>query len=542
MFKSFFNHLSWRSPAVINALLALWFTCITNIAFFEKIWQLTPHHGFKSVLFLVVTFILLWAYLNFFLQLITWSKLARPIQTVLLFFAASGTYAINSFQVVIDTSQIQNLMETDRQEMLDLFLNVNVLIYIVLLVILPSFFLWRTPVLVQSLGKQIKQKLAFIGVSLTVVICILGIFYVDYAAMFRENRSLRYLVNPINSVNAFHNYWHTHQPLNEKSLITYGTDAQYTAKPQQKPILLVFVLGETARAQSFSLNGYQRPTNPLLSKQAIINFSQVSSCGTATAVSLPCIFSGFDRKDYDENTAHHREGLLDIAQRAGYKVTWIENNSGCKGVCDRVEQFPLLEDKKAQWCKDGECVDDLLLDTFRVFLAQAEPTHRAIFLHQEGSHGPAYYRRYPQSFEQFKPVCNTNAIQGCSTQAVVNTYDNTILYTDYILSSIIDELKSYQDRYQIVFWYVSDHGESTGEHGLYLHGTPYFLAPNQQTHVPMLTWLSTDFRQNQPTKNQCLQRQQHQAVSHDNIFHTMLGLMSIKTAVYQQDLDMSWCR
>ncbi|HNJ87759.1 MAG TPA: DUF1705 domain-containing protein, partial [Agitococcus sp.] len=225
MFKSFFNHLSWRSPAVINALLALWFTCITNIAFFEKIWQLTPHHGFKSVLFLVVTFILLWAYLNFFLQLITWSKLARPIQTLLLFFAASGTYSINNFKVLIDTSQVQNLMETDTQEMLDLFLNVNVLIYIVLLVILPSFFLWRTPVLVQSLGKQIKQKLAFIGVSLTVVICILGIFFVDYAAMFRENRSLRYLVNPINSVNAFYNYWHTHQPLNEKSLITYGTDA-----------------------------------------------------------------------------------------------------------------------------------------------------------------------------------------------------------------------------------------------------------------------------------------------------------------------------
>uniref|UniRef100_UPI00260E0C94 phosphoethanolamine transferase n=1 Tax=uncultured Agitococcus sp. TaxID=1506599 RepID=UPI00260E0C94 len=457
-------------------------------------------------------------------------------------FAASGTYSINSFKVVIDTSQVQNLMETDSQEMLDLFLNINVLLYFILLVVLPCYFLWYKPLLHQTFVSYLKQKLAFIGLSLILVISILGIFYVDYAAMFRENRSLRYLVNPVNSVNAFSNYFTQHSSLDKIALSTYGIDATYNKNPTQKPILLVFVLGETARAQSFSLNGYQQLTNPLLAKQQIINFSQVSSCGTATAVSLPCIFSGFTRKDYDENTAHHREGLLDIAQRAGYKVTWIENNSGCKGVCDRVEQFPLLEDKKAQWCKDGECVDDLLLDTFRVFLAQAEPTHRAIFLHQEGSHGPAYYRRYPQSFEQFKPVCNTNAIQGCSTQAVVNTYDNTILYTDYILSSIIDELKSYQDRYQIVFWYVSDHGESTGEHGLYLHGTPYFLAPNQQTHVPMLSWLSADFRQNQPAKNQCLQRQQHQAVSHDNIFHTMLGLMSIKTAVYQQDLDMSRCR
>ncbi len=536
-----FKNLYSRNLASSNAVLALWFTSFANISFFQQIWHLTPHHTLKSIGFLLATFVLMWAYLNFFLQLCTWSKLARPLQTVLLFFAAVGAYAIDSFGVVIDVNQIQNLMETDSQEIIDL-LNTNLFLYLTVLFGLPCYALWSKPFINQSLKQVLKQKSLLIMTSLVLVVSVAGLFFVDYAAMFRENRSLRYLVNPINSVNAFHNYWHTHQPLNEKSLITYGTDAQYTAKPQQKPILLVFVLGETARAQSFSLNGYQRPTNPLLSKQAIINFNQVSSCGTATAVSLPCIFSGFDRKDYDENTAHHREGLLDIAQRAGYKVTWIENNSGCKGVCDRVEQFPLLEDKKAQWCKDGECVDDLLLDTFRVFLAQAEPTHRAIFLHQEGSHGPAYYRRYPQSFEQFKPVCNTNAIQGCSTQAVVNTYDNTILYTDYILSSIIDELKSYQNRYQIVFWYVSDHGESTGEHGLYLHGTPYFLAPSQQTHVPMLSWLSADFRQNQPAKNQCLQRQQHQAVSHDNIFHTMLGLMSIKTAVYQQDLDMSRCR
>jgi len=538
MLKSF----SMRHPAVINALLALWFTAVTNIAFFQQIWQITPHHGAKSVVFLMVSFVLLWAYLNFFLQLITWSKLARPLQTLLLFFAASGTYAINSFKVVIDTSQIQNLMETDRQEMLDLFLNINVLIYIVLLVILPSFFLWRTPVLAQSLAKQIKQKLAFVGISLTTIIAILAIFYVDYAAMFREHRNLRYLINPVNSVNAFYNYWHNHQPSETKTLVSYGTDARYIPNPQQKPILLVFVLGETARAQSFSLNGYERLTNPLLSKQQVINFSQVSSCGTATAVSLPCIFSGFTRKDYDENTAHHREGLLDIAKRAGYQVTWIENNSGCKGVCDRVEQYPLLEDKKALWCKDGECVDDLLLDTFKAYLAKAETSNRAIFLHQEGSHGPAYYRRYPAAFEKFTPACNTNAIQGCSTQAVVNTYDNTILYTDYILSSVIDELKKYQDRYQIVFWYVSDHGESTGEHGLYLHGSPYFLAPSQQTHVPMLSWLSADFSQNQRSKSQCLQRQQHQALSHDNVFHTILGLLNIKTTVYQQNLDMSWCQ
>lgn len=216
--------------------------------FFEKIWQLTPHHGFKSVLFLVVTFVLLWAYLNFFLQLITWSKLARPIQTLLLFFAASGTYSINNFKVVIDTSQVQNLMETDSQEMLDLFLNINVLLYFILLVVLPCYFLWYKPLVHQTFVSYLKQKLAFIGLSLILVISILGIFYVDYAAMFRENRSLRYLVNPVNSVNAFSNYFNKYVSLEKVALSTYGTDATYNKNPTQKPILLVFVLGETARA------------------------------------------------------------------------------------------------------------------------------------------------------------------------------------------------------------------------------------------------------------------------------------------------------
>ncbi|MCP5175925.1 MAG: DUF1705 domain-containing protein, partial [Moraxellaceae bacterium] len=283
MFKSVFQRLSLTQLASINGLLALWFASVTNMTFLQHIWQLTPHHTVKSVIFLITTFVLLCAYLNFFLQLITWGKLARPVQTVLLFFAASGTYAINSFGVVIDVNQIQNLMETDTQEMLDLFLNINVLLYLLLLFVFPCYFVWRKPLAHQSLLSHLKHKLAFMTVSLLVIISILGLFYVDYAAIFRENRSLRYLVNPVNSVNAFYNYWHTHQPLANKTLVAYGVDAKHTANPTQKPLLLVFVLGETARAQSFSLNGYSRLTNPLLSKQAIINFSQVSSCGTTTA-------------------------------------------------------------------------------------------------------------------------------------------------------------------------------------------------------------------------------------------------------------------
>jgi len=336
-------------------------------------------------------------------------------------------------------------------------------------------------------------------------------------------------------------YYRKKAPKKNLPLVKYGEDAHQVQQTQKDlPKLMVLVVGETARAESFSLNGYAKNTNPELSKQDILNFSQVSSCGTATAVSVPCMFSGMPRADYDEQLAGHREGLLDIAKRAGYQVTWIDNNSGCKGACDRVEQYQIPEDLKQKWCKDGECLDDILIDSLKLYLASIpkdDKRPRLVVLHQVGSHGPAYYKRAPEKYQPFKPTCDTNAIQGCSPAELINSYDNTIVYTDHVLSQMINILKEVSN-YQTGFWYLSDHGESTGEHGMYLHGSPYSIAPSQQTHIPMIMWFSDGWKQHNLAQVNCLNQQTKQKLSQDNLFPSLLSLLNVKTKVINPQLDM----
>jgi len=204
------------------------------------------------------------------------------------------------------------------------------------------------------MGKMLLQKLLSSIASLAIILGLLFVFYVDYAAIFREHRTIKGMISPQNVFASTYSYYHKKAPKKNLPLLLYGEDAHLSpaGSAEELPKFMVLVVGETARGESFSLNGYVRNTNPELSKQAnLINFSQVSSCGTATAVSVPCMFSGMPRKQYDERLASHREGLLDIAQRAGYKVTWISNNSGCKGTCDRVERYEIPEEIRFILCQ-----------------------------------------------------------------------------------------------------------------------------------------------------------------------------------------------
>ena len=533
------NHQLRNSSARLCGLIALWITLTCNLPFFEKISALNPD---TSALFIIATFVLLWAYLNLFLQLICWRVLTKPLLLIMLFVSTSTAYCIYTFGVGIDVGQVQNLMETDLNESTSLFTFGTVLFYAV--VFFPAvYWVWSAPRDTRQIWPKLRDKLLAILFSLIAIGAVAGLYYANYAATFRENRELRDYVTPHNFIAGLQKYYKQHQPMTVVPFETYGTDAKYTATlSNQKPKLLVFVLGETARAESFSLGGYARNTNPKLSQQDITYFDQVSSCGTATAASLPCIFSGMQRSNYDETVAKNREGLLDIVQRAGYKVTWIDNQSGCKGVCDRVSGTPLLEAVKPKWCTDRDyCLDGILVDTLQDFLQQQPLQDRVIVMHQIGSHGPSYYQRYPRDSAPFMPDCTTNAIQTCDKQALVNSYDNSIAYTDQVLSGLIDQLAQ-DDRYQSSLVYVSDHGESTGEKGLYLHGAPYMFAPSQQTHVPMLAWFSAAFAAAHADQVHCMQQQKHAQLSHDNIFHSILGLLDIQTTVKNSALDLSDCR
>ncbi|WP_032066267.1 phosphoethanolamine transferase, partial [Acinetobacter baumannii] len=523
-----------------NLLLSIWLGLFLNIGFFKKIHQLTPYNGIKSVLFLGATLVILIAAYNLIFQLINWKWTAKIFAILLIFIGGFSSYFVNTLGVIISPDQIQNMVQTDVSEFTDL-ISLRFVLWTVFFVILPIFLITQVKFKQEKASRLLLKKVFSLVASFAVVGVLLFTYYVDFAAIFREHRDLKGMISPQNSISSLMSYYHKKAPKKNLPLVIYGQDAHQVQQVQKNlPKLMILVVGETARAESFSLNGYAKNTNPELSKQDIFNFSQVSSCGTATAVSVPCMFSGMPRVDYDEQLASHREGLLDIAKRAGYQVTWIDNNSGCKGACDRVEQYQIPENLKKKWCKDGECYDDILIDSLKQYLAtiaKDDDRPRLIVLHQVGSHGPAYYKRAPEAYQPFKPTCDTNAIQGCSQTELLNSYDNTIVYTDHVLSQMINTLKEIS-KYQTGLWYLSDHGESTGEHGLYLHGSPYAIAPSQQTHVPMIMWFSESWKQHNLAQVNCLSQQTKQKLSQDNLFPSLLSLLDVTTQVINPQLDM----
>lgn len=542
--SSFFSQRPKKSISLsgFNMLLAIWLGLILNFAFYQKIHEFTPYTNLKAGLLLVATALIIIAFYNLVLQWLNWKWNAKILASVLIILGGFSAYFVNSLGVVITPDQIQNMLQTDAREVRDLW-SMRLFIWTLVFVIFPLCVIWMLKIQPASLGRQILQKGLSSVVSLGLILGLLFCFYVDYAAIFREHRDLKGMLSPQNSIASTLSYYKKKAPKANLPLITYGEDAHLLqqAQMQEHPKLMVLVVGETARAESFALNGYARNTNPELSKLAVINFSQVSSCGTATAVSVPCMFSGMSRETYDEQLASHREGLLDIAQRAGYQVTWIDNNSGCKGACDRVQKYQIPAQLKQKWCDAaGECFDEILVDSLKDYLAHLDknnPKPQLIVLHQMGSHGPAYFKRSKTPYQPFQPTCNSNAIQGCSTEELKNSYDNSIVYTDHVLAQIVETLKQ-QTQYQTGFWYLSDHGESTGEHGLYLHGAPYSMAPTQQTHVPMLMWFSDAWKQQNTQQVSCLKGQTEQARSQDHLFPSLLSLLDIKTQVTEAKNDM----
>jgi lipid A ethanolaminephosphotransferase len=330
-----------------------------------------------------------------------------------------------------------------------------------------------------------------------------------------------------------------------KPLQAIGEDAKLLPKPTSEATapLVVLILGETARAANFGLGGYARDTTPQLRQlQAqgdLVYFSDVKSCGTSTQASVPCMFSHLGKSAYESSNDRY-ESVLDVLQRAGMAVLWLDNQSGCKGVCDRVPNVATTALKVPEYCTSGECLDEVMLHELPKQLAALDPAKRAkgtvVVMHQMGSHGPAYYKRSPTAMKSFQPECSSHALQNCPPEHIVNAYDNSILYTDHFIAKTVKWLQT-QSR-PTALMYLSDHGESLGERGLYLHGMPYSLAPKEQTHVPMLVWLSKPLQKERQWGMNCLQAQSAKALSHDHLFHSLLGLAQVSTQLSKPELNL----
>lgn len=466
--------------------------------------------------------------------------LIKPFFIILIFFSASTSWFMDSYGTIIDVNMLQSAIDTTNAEAGHL--------------ITPAY-MWHmslfglVPALLVS-WVRIKHRpyLQKIKWNMIVIIPAIVFFFVaalshasTYLSLGREHRDWFATLNPIApivnvvklAIRTTSNHNLVVQPL--------GTDARIvSASPVGKPRVTIVIAGETARAESFSLGGYGPVTNPELAKQDITYFPQTSSCGTITEVSLPCMFSVYTRKEYTHRKGLETENLLDVLGHAGVKTEWWDNNTGDKGVADRTAYQPLYKSGNAKFCNDGECLDSILLDQLDSWLNNVK-SDSVLVIHQLGSHGPAYYLRYPEEFRRFTPDCRTSEFAKCSRQEIINAYDNSILYTDHIISTVIDKLKARETKLSPSMIYMSDHGESTGEYGLYLHGAPYFMAPTQQTHVPFVLWLGQTSKSEIDAK--CLAVEAMKPQSHDNLFHTVLGMMHVETTVRDKALDtLAPCR
>ncbi len=508
------------------ALVALY-----NYSFWAHFLQAEPITAVRSFMFGVSSFVVLVAVMTLFLSMVSFKFLQKPFLMALLLVSAFCTYFLCEYGIPFDGSTVQNVLESDLNESREYF-HGKVVIYALLLGLLPGWLIWKIRVSYPSFKKQLLWALLSGALSTTIIAANFGIFFQEYSSLFRNHRELRLLVNPLNYLYAVPSYLFKKTEV-PTVLIPIAEDATLPVSPNAKNVL-VMVVGETARADHFSLNGYDRDTNPLLAKQAVFNFSHVSACGTATAVSLPCMFSHFAREQFNVNEAKKYISVIDILKNVGVEVVWRDNNSGCKGICDRVTYEDVSHLTLPELCDAKECFDEVLLQNFEQLLNRPAQ-NLLIVLHQKGSHGPSYYQRTPAAYKKFLPECQTGQLQDCSQQEIINAYDNTLLYTDAVLSQLIDILKQHADLHSALL-YMSDHGESLGENNLYLHGMPYKMAPSAQTHIPMLMWLSP-LRQQDQTDADCFKQQLDQAYSHDNLFHSLLGFFHVRTHLYQQQLD-----
>ncbi|MFM5397132.1 phosphoethanolamine transferase [Aeromonas veronii] len=521
-----------------NLLLVLFFALVLNWPIFLHFYTVLSALTHVKAGFVISIPLVLIAALNAVFIPFTFRFVLKPFFTVLILTGSIVSYAMLKYGVIFDAGMIQNIVETNSGEA-GAYLNGSVALWFLLTGLLPVLVLWSLRIRYPARWYQgLALRAGALAISLLFIGGVASLYYQDYASVGRNNKSLAKEIVPANYVHGLYKYGRDvlfATPIPYQQL---GTDARVVARGS-KPTLMFLVVGETARSQNYSLNGYGKATNSFTAKeQGVVSFRNVRSCGTATAVSVPCMFSNLTRRGYDDQLASSRDGLLDVLQHAGVSVLWKENDGGCKGVCRNVPTIEILPKSYPALCQGESCYDEVLLEGLDQQIAGMKG-NKLVAFHLMGSHGPTYFRRYPASERVFMPDCPRSDIENCSNEELVNTYDNTIRYTDKVMGLLIDKLKSLESQYDVGLVYLSDHGESLGAMGLYLHGTPYKFAPDDQTRVPLLTWFSPQLQADRQLDMGCLAAEaSSQRFSHDNLFHSMLGIMDVQTSVYDNKLDL----
>lgn len=528
-------------PEAVTLVASIFLLAAFNLPLFRHLASLVEQTGgwlIPGIFLAIVLFIF-----NLILNLLATRWTLKPLLITLLLLSAGATYFMQEYGILIDVGMLRNVIETDVGEVKGL-LSLEFFGYLIILGVIPSVLLWRLPIRYRDLPRAALSKF-IVTVSSVAVIGLLAISnYQGISSLLRNHHELRLMIVPSNVIGAAMAYAGEQAVTAHRPFEHVAMDARLGAGwgKHTRKSLTVLVVGESVRADNLGVLGYNRDTTPELAKvEGLLAFTNVHSCGTETAVSVPCMFSNMTRKGYSAGAAANREGLLDVLKRAGLDVIWLDNQSGCKGTCARVGYTNLNNSPDATYCNDGECHDEILLRDLPKLLDNLQ-RDTVLVLHQMGSHGPEYFKRVPAGFDHFQPICRSNALNNCTQEQIVNAYDNTIRYTDHVLARLITMLDNSKGN-DTALLYLADHGESLGEYNLYLHGTPYLIAPEQQKHVPLLAWFSEGYRQDFGVDVSCLEASEDRPLSHDNLFHSMLGLLQVSTDEYHADLDLfSACR
>ena len=530
-----------RSPRTVVVWLALWLALFGNLALWRELWRIGG--GPSAFLVAIGVCFFVFTATTALLTLTAWGRWWKPVWIAILIAAGVAQHFMLTYGVVMDTAMLANTIQTDPREVRDLFgwaFAGNLL----LVVALPAVLVAVVPVARTPWWPQLWKNVALFAGAVAATLVSMFAMYGPVAPLVRNNMHLRYIVNPIGGLSSA--AWIAIAPLLRKSdrlvPITAGVALGPSYAAQDKVPLLVVVVGETARADHFGLNGYARDSTPELAALGVLSFRDVRSCGTDTRDSVPCMFSPLGKAEFENRKAEH-ENLLDLLQAAGLAVLWLDNQAGCKEVCARVptaSTVDLTGSAAAGLCGDGECFDDAMLVGLDVRIAKLPEERRKrgiiLVMHQMGSHGPAYFKRSPPSLKRFLPECTNTTLGQCDPAQLVNAYDNTIVTTDHFLAATIAWLKG-KNEFATGLLYMSDHGESLGELGLFLHGLPYKIAPEVQKRVPFVAWLGEALQARRGLDAACLRGRLDVPFSHDNLYHSVLGLLDVATPTYQVALD-----
>ena len=517
------------STSTVILVTSIFLVVFNNITFYKNVFEVYPPN-LQNGIFLFSLGVVLAGVITLLLSLVNSKYTLKPIIITALITSAFLNYFMITYNLVIDHDMIRNSIQTDTSEAFDL-ITTNMFLYLFFLGVIPSYIVYKLEIEHKNFKREMLSKVKFFIAVLVVIVVVIFSLSKFYTSFFREHKPLRYYTNPTYFIYSIGKY--VSKTFDTEMVFeTIGNDAKQVSTGVKRK-LVIMIVGEAVRSNRMSLNGYEKETNPLLKGEDIISFTNLYSCGTSTAHSVPCMFSVYDRDKYSYKKGISTENALDILAKTGkIDVSWRDNNSDSKGVALRID----YEDFKRKKC-DGECRDISMLDTLQKRIDKNKSQDMFIVLHQMGNHGPAYFKRYPKEFEKFTPVCETNQLENCTQEEISNAYDNAVLYTDYFLTKTIDLLKKNQDEFETAMVYMSDHGESLGEGGVYLHGMPYFIAPDVQKHIASFIWFG-EGEMRKRVDFEGLRAKKDASYSQDNLFHSILGLMEVQTKVYDSKKDI----